>query len=266
MSFENGKPMTLPKLLAMKGKQKIVCVTAYDEPFARIADSAGVDIILVGDSMGMAVLGMPDTLGVSLEMVEHHTQAVRRGVKSALVVADLPFGSYGSSVAQAVDSSVRLVKAGASAVKLEGSFLGAIIAIQKVGIPVMGHVGMTPQSHHIFGGFKLQGKQEKSQDFLRKEAKEIAEAGAFSIVLELIPGSLARQITEELVIPTIGIGAGSETDGQIQVLHDILGFTEVRLKHSKVFGNIEQSSKNALVAYAEEVRNRTFPSDRHGFE
>lgn len=256
---------TAPKILAMKANgDKIVCVTAYDAPSARIADLAGVDLILVGDSVGNVVLGYETTVPVTLQDMCHHTAAASRSHPRALLVADMPFGSYQCSVADAVNSAIRLVQAGAEAVKLEGPYLEEIAAIVKAGIPVMGHIGMTPQSIHAFGGFRVQGKGEQANRLV-KEAKAIEAAGAFSIVLELMPAELSYRLTKEVSTPTIGIGAGVGCDGQIQVWHDLLGLGDLKLKHSKRYADVRGSMLRALRRYAMEVRNREFPTEEQSF-
>ena len=255
--------MTAPKIRSMKG-QRIVCVTAYDAPSGRLADAAGVDVVLVGDSVGNAVLGYANTLPVTLDEMVHHTKAVAAGCSTALLVSDLPFGSYQESAEQAVRSAVALVKAGAEAVKLEGAYVEAIEAIVRAGIPVMGHVGMTPQSVNAFGGFRVQGRGDRAEIVL-KAAKAVEEAGAFSMVLEVIPGVVAKRVTESVSVPTIGIGAGLECDGEIQVWHDVLGLSEEVFKHAKPFMNGSEQMTEALKAYAEAVRNRTFPGDDNTF-
>lgn len=241
-----------------------MCITAYDAPFARLADDAGVDLILVGDSLGNVVLGYTSTLPVTLDEMVHHTRAVSTGVKRALLVADLPFGSYQASVSQAVSSAVSLVKAGAAAVKLEGTYTEAIQAIVKAGIPVMGHLGFTPQSVNAFGGFRVQGRGDSAERILR-EARELDGAGVFAAVLELIPAALAKQITEQVSYPTIGIGAGVECDGQIQVLHDVLGITQDPLKHAKQYLSGRALLTQAMRDYAEEVRAGSFPNMDNSF-
>lgn len=257
--------VTAPKIRAMKGSgNKVVSVTAYDAYFGRLADEAGVDFILVGDSVANVVLGYPNTVPVTLEEITHHVRAVRRGVSRALLVADLPFGSYNSSVAQAVDSAVVLMKAGAEAVKLEGEYPEAIAAMVKAGIPVMGHVGMTPQSVNVFGGFRVQGKGDAG-DRVLESAQAIDDAGAFSIVLELIPAHLAKRITEAISIPTIGIGGGPDCDGQIQVIHDILGLSSDTFKHAKRYAEGESAFLKGLRDYSCEVRNETFPMAENSF-
>ena len=258
-----AKKMTAPRIRAMKGAaERVVCLTAYDAVSGAIADESGVDLILVGDSVGTASLGMATTLTVSLEAMIHHTRAARLGVLRALLVADMPFGSYQSSVAQAVDSAVALVKAGAEAVKLEGAYTEAIRAIIRAGVPVMGHVGMTPQSVNNFGGPRVQGKGGDAQHVIQ-EAKEVDEAGAFSVVLELIPAALAREITCTVGCPTIGIGAGVECDGQVQVFHDILGLSSFKFKHAKTYCEGGEIFREAVRSYAGEVRSSKFPSAEH---
>jgi 3-methyl-2-oxobutanoate hydroxymethyltransferase len=257
--------VTAPKIRAMKGKQKIVCLTAYDQPSAAIADAAGVDLILVGDSVGNVVLGYENTLPVSLDDMIHHTRAAAKGTKNALLVADMPFGSYQASAEDAVRSGIALIKAGAEAVKLEGDYVDAIQALVKAGIPVMGHVGMTPQSVNVFGGFKVQGRG-KQADAVLEAAKRIEAAGAFSIVLEMIPAVVADKITRELSIPTIGIGAGPDCDGEVQVFHDIMGLHPGDpYKHTRRFLNAYEAMTLAAVEYAKAVREGTFPTKDNSF-
>lgn len=243
---------------------KVVCITAYDAVFGALADAAGADIVLVGDSVGNTALGYTSTLPVSLEEMVHHTRATRQGVHRALLVADLPFGSYQASTESAVQAAIALVKAGAQAVKLEGVYTQAIAEIIRAGIPVMGHVGMTPQSVNLYGGFRVQGKGESGQVILNA-AKQVQNAGAFSIVLELIPAMLAAQITDELHIPTIGIGGGVHCSGQVQVIYDVLGLNPTALKHSKHFISGRDCFINAIRDYVQEVREGTFPSEGNSF-
>jgi len=253
--------MTAPRVRAMKERgEKIVCLTAYDVTSGAIADAAGVDIVLVGDSLGNVILGLDTTLPVTLEDMIHHTSATRRGVKRALLVSDMPFGSYQSSVEQAVEAAVALVKAGAEAVKLEGAYTDQIRAIIKAGIPVMGHVGMTPQSVNNFGGFKVQGRGSEAEAVL-DAAKQVDRAGAFSMVLELIPVALAKEITATVSCPTIGIGAGIECDGQVQVFHDILGLGDFNPKHAKVYLKGREMLLKAATDFTCEVRCSAFPTD-----
>lgn len=257
--------ITAPILHAMKRRaEKIVCVTAYDLVSGRLADASGADLILVGDSVGNVALGYESTVPVTMADMVHHTRAVRRGVKRALLVSDMPFGSYQPSVSEAVANAVALVKAGAEAVKLEGTYTEAIQAIVRAGIPVMGHVGMTPQSVNRFGGFKVQGKGEQGEQVL-EDARLVEEAGVFAMVLELIPAALASEITRRVGCPTIGIGAGPGCDGQIQVFTDILGFDETRLKHAKRYAEIGAACLEGLKQYAREVRSGEFPKEEHSF-
>ncbi len=234
--------------------KKVVCVTAYDATTAAIADQAGVDLILVGDSVGNVSLGYKNTLPVTLEQMLHHTAAASRAGVQALLVADLPFGSYQSGVSDAVKASVLLMKAGAEAVKLEGPYTDEIAAIVKAGIPVMGHVGMTPQSYYSFGGHKIQGKGDEGDKVLA-DALAVEASGAFSVVLELIPEDLAEKISKKLSIPTIGIGAGWQCDGQVQVFHDVVGLTELRLKHARRHAEGWTTFRDAIQTYAREVRD-----------
>lgn len=260
-----GDKITAPKIVSMKAKgEKIVCLTAYDFTGVAIADSADVDLILVGDSLGNVILGYETTVPVELEDVVRATQAASRAKPRALLVADMPFGSYQSSPERAVDSAISLVKSGAEAVKLEGAYLEAVAAIVKAGIPVMGHVGMTPQSYHAFGGFKVQGKGSHAEQVIQ-QAKELEKAGVFSIVLELIPAELSYKITAALGVPTIGIGAGPGCDGQIQVFHDILGLSTLHLKHAKRYAEGRRSFTRAIRRYSKDVRDKSFPAGEHSF-
>lgn len=257
------KKVTAKSVKALKGKgQKVVCLTAYDYTSGLICDQSGADLILVGDSLGTVVQGHPVTTGVTLEDVCHHVLATSNAVEHALLVADLPFGSYGSSVGQAVDSAVELVRCGAEAVKLEGEFLDECRAIQKVGIPVMGHLGMTPQSVNFFGGHRVQGKGERAQ-LLVDQAKRLEDAGVFSIVLELVPATTAALVTEAVGVPTIGIGAGPHCDGQIQVFHDVLGLWPQQFRHSKRYATGRTTFVRALKRYGEDVRSGAFPTSEH---
>ena len=257
--------VTVPTIRSLHAKgAKIVCITAYDAVLGSLADAAGADIILVGDSVGNTQLGYPSTLPVTLADMLHHTRATSQGVRRALLVADLSFGSYQASVEQAVQSAVSLVKAGAESVKLEGDYTEAIKEIVRAGIPVMGHVGMTPQSINQFGGFRVQGKGAKGEEVI-DSAKRIQDAGAYAVVLELIPTDLAARITEELEIATIGIGAGPHCSGQVQVIHDVLGLSSQKLKHAKRYLDGETLMIDALRQYSSEVREGIFPEDAHSF-
>jgi 3-methyl-2-oxobutanoate hydroxymethyltransferase len=244
--------------------EKIVVVTAYDYPGAKFAEKAGVDAILVGDSLGMVVLGYDTTVPVTMEEMLHHVRAVTRAVTRTLVIADLPFMSYQASEEEALRNAGRLLKeGGAHAVKLEGGapVAGTVRRLVRAGIPVMGHLGMTPQSVRQLGGFRVQGKRPEEAARLREEARQLEEAGAFSLVLELVPAELARAISSDLTIPSIGIGAGPECDGQVQVYHDLLGlFREFLPRHSKRYADLGEAIEDALRSYAEDVRRGAFPS------
>ncbi|MFQ3610588.1 MAG: 3-methyl-2-oxobutanoate hydroxymethyltransferase [Fimbriimonadales bacterium] len=261
--------VTTRTLRQMKARhERIVALTAYDYPSALFADSAGVDVVLVGDSVGNTVLGYETTVPVQLEEITHHLKAVRRGLKRALLVADMPFLSYGVSVPESVQNAGHLMQAGAEAVKVEGAtepVLSAIRAMVDIGIPVMAHLGLTPQSIHQFGGYRVQGRGEQAEALLQA-AQAVQSAGAFAVVLEVIPASLAKRITECLEIPTIGIGAGVHCDGEIQVWHDLLGLNPQTFKHAKRYAELGETIRNALSEYATEVRQRKFPTDAHSFE
>ncbi|MGB7972081.1 MAG: 3-methyl-2-oxobutanoate hydroxymethyltransferase [Candidatus Deferrimicrobiaceae bacterium] len=248
--------------------ERIVMITAYDALFARIFDDVGVDTILVGDSLGQVVLGLPSTLGVTMEDMIRHTGAAARGTKRAFLIADMPFLSFQTGPEEAIRNAGRLLQAGAEAVKLEGgrSVENTIRAISRCDIPVMGHVGLTPQSVHRMGGYRVQGREEVQRQRLRDDARAVQEAGAFSVVLEGIPADLAGEITEELAIPTIGIGAGPRCDGQVLVMQDLLGlFDEFRPKFVKHFGELKEPVRDAVRAYADEVRRGKFPGKEHSF-
>lgn len=250
--------------------EKITMLTAYDYSTASLADSAGIDAILVGDSLGMVMLGYENTLSVTMEDMIHHSAAVARGAKNPLVVTDMPFMSYQTSVYDAVVNAGRLVKEGyADAVKLEGGvkFKEHIRAIVDASIPVMGHIGMTPQSVNAFGGFKVQGKSAEDAKRVIEDAKAVEDAGAFAVVLECVPSALAAYITEILSIPTIGIGAGKDCDGQVLVYQDMLGmYSDFTPKFVKKFGNVGESMKDSFKRYCEEVKSGAFPSKEHTFK
>lgn len=255
---------------AKEEKQKITMLTAYDYSFAKLMDEAGINSILVGDSVGMVCLGYEDTLPVTMEDMIHHTKAVARGAKNALVVADMPFMSYQISVYDAVVNAGRLIKeGGAQAVKLEGGFevTEQIKAIVDASIPVVAHIGLTPQSVNAFGGFKVQGKSEAAAQKLLDEARAVEKAGAFAVVMECVPAKLAAKITEELSIPTIGIGAGAGCDGQVLVYQDMLGlFSDFTPKFVKQFANVGEIVKGAFEGYIREVQEGTFPAQEHTFK
>ena len=247
--------------------ERIVCVTAYDYPTARIVNDAGIPVVLVGDSLGNVVLGYESTLPVTMEEMLHHVKAVVRGSQSALVVADMPFMSYQVSVEEALRNAGRLLQeGGAQAVKLEGGQRSAetVRRLVEVGIPVMGHIGLTPQSVNQLGGYRVQGRGILEARQLLLDALAIEEAGAFSMVLEMVPAPLAQAITERLTIATIGIGAGPHCDGQIQVLHDILGLGSGSVpRHAKLYAHLAEAIAQALQTYAEEVRSQGFPGEEH---
>jgi 3-methyl-2-oxobutanoate hydroxymethyltransferase len=248
--------------------ERIVVITAYDVLFARIFDDVGVDAILVGDSLGQVVLGLPSTLGVTMEDMMRHTAAAARGTRRAFLIADMPFLSFQTGPEEAIRNAGRLLQAGAEAVKLEGgrSVESTIRAITRCDIPVMAHVGLTPQSVHRMGGYRVQGREEAQRQRLRDDARAVQEAGAFSVVLEGIPADLAGEITEELAIPTIGIGAGPRCGGQVLVMQDLLGlFDEFRPKFVKRFGELKKPVQDAVRAYADEVRRGKFPGKEHSF-
>ncbi len=258
------KKVTAPDLRARKGGEKIAMVTAYDYTMARLVDEAGVDMVLVGDSLGMVVQGLSTTIPVSLDEMAYHCRAVARGVGHAHLVGDLPFMSYQVSPQQAVESSGKLMKEGnCESVKLEGGQEVAeqVLRIVRAGIPVVGHVGLTPQSVHAFGGFKVQGRGADGADKVLADALALEQAGAFAIVLEAIPPDLAAQITEMLTIPTIGIGAGAACDGQVLVCTDLLGLSRGHQpKFARRFANLGEAAVDAFTSYVTEVRAGTFPA------
>jgi len=272
----NGK-VTVPDLLQRKSKpagshpqtERITCLTAYDYPTARLLDEAGVDVILVGDSLGMVVLGHETTLPVTLDEMLHHTRAVRRGTRRALLVADMPYGSYHTDTAESLRNAVRFVKeAGAEAVKIEGGErrLELISRLTEAEIPVMGHVGLTPQSVNALGGYRVQGKTPGAAEQLIRDARAVEASGAFAVVLEAVPRELAAQITQELRIPTIGIGAGPDCDGQILVLHDLLGLTFNQTpKFARQYANLGEIITSAVREYCTDVRSGGFPSDAESY-
>lgn len=247
---------------------KIVVLTAYDFPTAKLMDESGIDVLLVGDSCGMAVQGHDSTLGVTMDQMLYHTSLVSRAAKNALVVADMPFGSYQVSIEKAVRNAVRFVaEAGAQAIKLEGpasKFGPHIRSILDASVPVMGHIGLTPQSIHVLGGYKVQGRTPESRARLLQEAKELDAAGCFAIVLECVPADLAEEITSSVSIPTIGIGAGPKCDGQVLVMHDALGFG-LYTKFAKVFGDVRSVMAQAFSDYRDAVKTGTFPDEEHSF-
>lgn len=248
-----------------KKGEKITALTAYDYPTAKVVDSAGVDIILVGDSVGNVVLGYESTLPVTMEEMLHHLKAVKRGVKNALLVGDMPFLSYQTSMEEGIRNAGLFIKAGAEAVKLEGGrqFVPLIERLTQSGIPVMGHIGLTPQWIHSFGGYRIQGRTAKDALALLEDAILLEQAGIFSLVLEGVPVQLAKIITETLSIPTIGIGAGKFCDGQILVFHDLFGWGDFVPKHAKIMVNIKEILTEGVGKYVEEVKSGTFPGDEN---
>jgi len=263
-----AQQVTAPAIRARKGGAPVVMVTAYDAPTARIADEAGVDVILVGDSVAMVVLGYEDTLQVTVADMAHHVAAVGRTRPRALVVADLPWLSYHLSTDEAVRNAATLIRAGATAVKLEGGRLRvpAVQALVGAQIPVMGHLGLTPQSVHAMGGYRVQGQQVEAATALVEEAHALAEAGCFAIVLECVPREVARLVTVEVPVPTIGIGAGPDCDGQVLVLHDLLGLEDrIVPKFVRRYGSLKAEGVAAVAAYADDVRAGRFPTDGESY-
>jgi 3-methyl-2-oxobutanoate hydroxymethyltransferase len=271
MSTPPQGKLALPKLGEMKRRgEKIVMVTAYDAPGARFAEDAGIDIVLVGDTAAMVVLGYDGTVPVTMDEMVFLTRTVVRAARRPIVVGDMPFGSYQVSDELAVENAIRFFKeAGADAVKLEGAgpSLSRVRAIVGAGIPVMGHVGLTPQSATMLGGFKTQGKTAEAARRLVEDAVALEEAGCFSVVLEAVPAPVAAEVTRALSVPTIGIGAGPDCDGQVLVYHDLLGLTEGHLpRFVKRYANLSREIRDALESYAEDVRAGTFPEQQHTYE
>jgi 3-methyl-2-oxobutanoate hydroxymethyltransferase len=268
-SWTHGKlPLTELAELKRRG-QKLAMVTAYDFPSGRIADEAGVELVLVGDSAGMVVLGNESTVPVTMDELLMLTRAVVRGAKRPLVIADMPFGSFQASDESAVENAVRFVKeAGADAVKLEGAgpTLSRVQSIVGAGVPVMGHVGLTPQSATMLGGFKAQGRTAEKAERLYEDALALEAAGCFSIVLEAVPAPVAARVTEALEVPTIGIGAGADCDGQVLVWHDLLGLYAGKApRFVKRYADLAGEAKKALEAYVEDVREGRFPEEQHTY-
>ena len=264
------KKVTPVDIQAMKKEgKKISMLTAYDYPMALLEDRAGIDIILVGDSLAMTVLGYENTLPVTMDEMLHHTKAVVRGAKHALIIGDMPFMSYNTSEREAIINAGRFMKeGGADAVKLEGgaSVKDIVKAIVKAGIPVMGHIGLTPQTISMLGGFKVQGKDAQAAQKIIDDALALEEAGAFSVLLEAVPAPIAKKVTERLTVPTIGIGAGVHCDGQVLVVHDILGlFDRFTPKFAKRYVNLSEVMVKAFESYRDEVLGGAFPTDQHSF-
>lgn len=273
----NGK-ITVPDIVSRKSRrtsesiastEKITCLTAYDFPTARILDEGGVDILLVGDSVGMVVLGYDSTLPVTVDEILHHLKAVRRGTRHALVVADMPYGSYHANMEDSIRTALRFVKeGGAEAVKVEGGErrIELIARLVEADIPVMAHVGLTPQSVNALGGFKVQGRNDETAQQVLRDARAVESAGAFSVVLESMPREVAARITSELSIPTIGIGAGPDCDGQVLVLHDMLGLTDGHTpKFARRYANIGEIIARAATEFCDDVHSARFPSDDESY-
>lgn len=266
-----GEKITVPHILKMKQRgEKSTCLTAYDYCFSRILDQAGVEMILVGDSLGCVIQGQSNTLAVTMDEMIYHTRLVARGRQRALVIGDMPFLSYQTSPEDALRNAGRFFKeAGAEAVKLEGGVAvrDTIHAIVRAGMPVMGHIGLTPQSVHAFGGYKIQGREQARREAVLRDALAVEEAGAFAVVLEGMPQDLAKEITERLTIPTIGIGAGVHCDGQVLVIHDMLGlFDDFTPKFVKRFADLKTAMSGAVKDYLSEVKAQQFPAPEHSFK
>lgn len=261
-------PVSIHDLAAFKARgEKFVMLTAYDFPTARMLDEADVPVLLVGDSLAQVVLGYDTTIPATVDEMLHHTRAVARGARNAHIVGDMPFGSYQVSVEDGMRNAVRFLKeGGAHSVKLEGPQMELIGKLADSGIPVMGHLGLTPQSVHLFGGYKVQGRSEEQADNILRWAKEIEEAGAFALVLECVPSDLATKITQALSIPTIGIGAGPGCDAQVLVIHDLLGMTDGKApKFVKRYANLREQVAAAVQSYTDEVRAGTYPGPEHSY-
>lgn len=261
--------MTIPEFQKFKrDNKKLLVVTAYDALFARIVEQAGIETILVGDSLGVVVQGKLNTLSVTIEDMVYHTKLVAGAAQHALVIGDMPFLSYQVNCDDAIRNAGRLLQAGAAGVKLEGGavVVDRVAALTKIGIPVMGHLGMTPQSVHRFGGYKVQGKEQREADTLVEDARALEAAGAFAIVLEAIPAGVAKRVTETLTIPTIGIGAGPHCDGQVLVLYDLLGlFDDFVPKFVRPYAHLKADALQALRRFKEEVEQNKFPSDSESY-
>jgi len=268
--MSHHSPLTITKIQkAKRTGKRITVLTAYDATFARIIDKAGVDMILVGDSLGNVIQGQATTLPVTLEQMIYHCQAVMRGTRRAHVIGDLPFLAYRGNEDEAVANACRLMaEGGVHSIKLEGgrSVLPLVKRLTEAGVPVMGHLGLTPQSVHQLGGFKVQGRNAEAAKRLLEDARGLQEAGAYALVLEMVPAVLAKEVTEALTIPTIGIGAGAHTDGQVLVSYDLLGMNEdFKPRFLKTYANLFETITEAVESYCEEVKAGEFPSDEHAF-
>jgi len=262
--------VTIPHLLKMKKSgEKITMITAYDYPTAVLVDRAGIDAVLVGDSVGMVMLGYSSTLPVTMREMLHHVKAVVKGVRRAFIVGDMPFMSYNTSIRDSVRNAGLFMKAGCDAVKVEGGaeIIETVKAIVNAGIPVMGHIGLTPQRYALLGGYRVQGRDVKTAERVINDAKMLEEAGVFAIVLELVASEVAKIITEELNIPTIGVGSGPYCDGQVLVVTDILGLTmwTEKPKFVKQYINLSETILNVLKSYSEDVKSGRFPTDEHSY-
>lgn len=260
---------TITDLRAAKQRgERFAMITAYDALTARLLDEAGVPVLLVGDSLAQVILGYDSTIPVTVDEMLHHTAAVARGATNALVVGDMPFGSYQASIEDGMRNAFRFLKeAGAHAVKLEGAQVELIRALTSAGIPVMGHLGLTPQSVNQFGGYKVQGRTEEQQDQILRDAKALEEAGIFALVLECVPSALAARVTEALAVPTIGIGAGPDCDGQVLVIQDLMGLTTGKLpRFVKRYSDGAGALTEAAGAFMRDVADRAFPAPEHGYE
>lgn len=269
-SLSETSPVTVPLFVAAKGREKIAMMTAYDAPTAALLDAAGVDSLLVGDSVEMTVYGEPSTLSATMDAMVRHSRAVSRAAKRALVVGDMPFLSYQAGERDAVVNAGRfLAEGGCAAVKVEGGrrVLPAVAAILAADIPVMGHVGLTPQSYRKLGGFKVQGREEESAREILEDAKALASAGCFAVVLECVPDTLASEITRELPVPTIGIGAGASCDGQVLVFHDVVGMTrDLSPRFVRRYANIAATIEEAARAFTSDVKSGAFPSEEESYQ
>jgi len=264
-----NEPLSIPQLIAAKGRERIAMMTVYDAPSAALLDAAGLDILLVGDSVEMTVYGEPNTLTATMDTMIRHTRALSRAVKRAVVVGDMPFLSYQAEPARAVENAGRfLAEGGAAAVKVEGGrrILPAVEAILRADIPVMGHIGLTPQSYRKLGGFKVQGREADSAREIVEDARALAQAGCFAVVLECVPESLAAEITREIPIPTLGIGAGAACDGQVLVFHDVVGLSpNLRPKFVRRYADLSKAIGDAARAFAADVKSGAFPSKEESF-
>ncbi|WP_297550546.1 3-methyl-2-oxobutanoate hydroxymethyltransferase [Thermococcus sp.] len=262
------REVTPKKIREMKGREKITMITAYDYPSALLADKAGIDIVFVGDSLGMVVYGDENTLNVTMEQMVFHTRAVAKAVKRALVLADMPFSSYEVSIEEGVRNAVRLIQAGADAVKIEGGadYEKLVKKLVRMGIPVMGHTGLTPQRYLRLGGYRIMGETEEEIEEILRDAKALERAGAFAVVLEFTLADVAKLVTEEVSIPTIGIGSGPWVDGQVLVWHDVLGIYENSPPFAKRYANLNGVILKALQDYNREVKTGEFPSGEHYWE